>query len=94
MRITLGTKEFLVVDVSDKLDNIDDLAGTNATFDVLLEDETVLLENQTALVDGMRVFCLVDTTAWDEGDYMLYLKFNIAPEIPRLGPLRFSVTLD
>lgn len=99
MSVTLnkGTVENVVVEVDDKLDNLLTLVGTIPMFDTRLEDEeddTIFIEqNVSATVDGLRAYCLIDTTQdiYIEGDYELYLHFTNLPEAPRLGPMKFTV---
>jgi hypothetical protein len=92
-RLPVGTKEYLIVDVSDRLDNLTTLDGVVITFDVLSEDIEVnpMYESQPASNDGMSVKCLIDTTDWDPDEYSLFIDFIAAPEEPRLGPFKFKV---
>lgn len=50
---------------------------------------------------SMRCWCLIDTSAngqagagsaWNPGEYRLYLKAIIGSEVPIIGPLAFSVS--
>lgn len=93
MSITLpkGTKEFLIVVVSDKLALIDTLDGVSVTFTVLGEDDAPVVTDAVASVQDMNALCLIDTTTWAEGYYRLFLKIDITPQVPLLGPLKFAV---
>jgi hypothetical protein len=91
-RLTLGTKEFLVVRVRDRLGRLTTLEGTDPTFDVRERGQTeYLLQGIGATASGMNALCLVDTEAWTPATYDLYMQFNSSPEIPRLGPFSFDV---
>jgi len=104
--LTMGTKEYLVCKVTEVLNQLTTLTGTDPEYDVYKADEAetaVLLSQPAALTpaDDMMALCLIDTTAddggmppaliFEEGDYNLFLKFTAAPEVPRLGPFRFRV---
>src|SRR6266487_4581371 len=95
VRLTLGTKEHLILNVSDRMKNITTLDGTNAQFDVRLKDDpplsTWIVQNVAVTNIGMTAYCLVDTTGWVEGRYELYIHFSALPEAPRLGPFDFRV---
>jgi hypothetical protein len=98
MPITLpqGTKEYLLVDVDDLLDNLVDLSGTTPKYDVK-DAENNLKYNQVAVtqISLMRLYCLIDTNLgglWAAGNYRLYVNFTTTPELPRLGPLTFAVS--
>lgn len=93
--LTLGTKEFLPIKLSDALGNLVTLDGLGLTHDLYKADEaeTLVYQNQATLNDGMIALPLIDTTGqtFEEGDYNCFIKFTNAPEIPRLGPFRFRV---
>jgi hypothetical protein len=97
--ITRGTVEYLPVKIADALAGVSDLAGSSPTYDVVLNDpaETAVETGLTAQVyngAGMILLCLINSTLpayATEGDYNLFVKFNAAPEIPRLGPFRFRI---
>lgn len=87
-----GTKENLIVDVTDRLENLTTLDGANGTFDVRLKNDGANWVTQGAIINiGMRAFCLVDTGTWDVGTYELFLNFSALPEVPRVGPVEFEV---
>jgi len=89
-----GTIENLLVDVEDRAANLTSLEGTGPTFSVrprFGDDTSWVLEDQNATPDGLRAFCLLDTTDWDIGVYEIYIKFQNLPEVPRLGPMHFEV---
>jgi hypothetical protein len=94
--LTRGTKEILPVDVDDSTDQVTTIVGATAVqFDVKMADSpfTAFYTNQGASATGMRISCLVDTSAahpsglWPEGHYELYVEFTIATENVRLGPI-------
>jgi hypothetical protein len=99
--LNLGTKELISVYLSDKLGLIDTIPA--ADFKVISEDEVDTVANWAAVenIDGMRVDCLIDTTTgagitntdpWPEGTYKLYVRPNIPPETPIVGPWEFGVS--
>ena len=96
--LTRGTKEILPVDVDDSTDQVSSLAAaTSVQFDVKNEGGTSFYTNQAATVTGMRISCLVDTSAahpsglWPAGRYELYPEFTLATEVVRLGPIDIYV---
>ncbi len=94
--VTLGSKEDLIVDVKDTLENITDLTATNPLYDVTDKAGNFRMQNAVAVVDPvnkMRLRCLIDTTVgtWVAGRHDLYVRFTSAPEAPKLGPLEFKV---
>ena len=92
-----GTKEHLVVDVDDELNNLPTLDGTTPQFRVLMPDpddaDKVAWTSTGLTVQVMKLFCLIDTSVgpWDGGTYRLYVRFTTAPELPVLGPFEFDV---
>lgn len=91
--LVAGTIQTYSVELGDRLNNVADLAPYACQFKVLSEDETVIAQNWTsASPTGMRVDCLINTTGWIEGIYKLYVRINIPPETPILGPIDFAVS--
>jgi hypothetical protein len=95
VRLTLGTKENLIIDVNDEIASISTLNGLNVTYDWREKGATSWVgQNLPATNAGMRAFCLIDTSGWTTakiGRYEVYLRFNNLPEVPRLGPFEFRV---
>jgi hypothetical protein len=92
IELTAGTVEYIPVEVRDRLKAIDTLAGTNAVFEYRLEGADVYIQtNQSCIVDEMQLLCLIDTTPLAVGSYELFVDFAIAPQFPRLGPIKFTV---
>jgi hypothetical protein len=94
--LTLGTKEFYPIKLTDILNNLTTLDGLGLQFRMTKDDEaeTEVVAWTSCLNDVMIALPLIDTTTWDdddEGDYDIFLKFTIAPEIPVLGPFTFRV---
>lgn len=92
MNINKGSIETFIIDVADTTLNMTELpVGT--TYDVVNTDDEAIVTNQGATVLGLRAFCLIDASlsAFVRGDYDLFLKFSVPPEVPRLGPYRFRV---
>ena len=95
--VTIGSKETLLIDLDDALDNLTDLSTTNCEFKVT-KNKTTLMQNwsaiQTYVSKPMRAGCLVDTTTpgvWTSGRYQIYLRFVDNPDTPVVGPFEFSV---
>jgi len=92
--ITVGSKEDLIVDVTDTMGNYADLSVLTPKYDVKDKAGVMKMNNQNPIAIGMRLQCLIDTTAggnWTPGHYFLYVRFTAAPEAPVLGPLEFKV---
>jgi len=89
-----GTKEVLFLTLTDRLGTITDLTGVNVEQQLTTEDEKVVKQAWTTVLEtaGMDVHALIDTTGWDEGTYKLYIRVNIPPELPILGPFLFGVS--
>jgi len=91
----MGTSEYLVVDVTETLGEVTTLVG--ATFDIYDSQYLgkVVSDSNDVIVDGMRVKCLIEPVElWGgRNDYELYLNLTGLPtaEVPRLGPIRFTV---
>lgn len=90
-RLTKGTIEYLVIPVTDTLGNVTSIAS--ATYDIVTGDDaaTAVVTGAVAVVDGMKILPLIDTTLMAEGPYDLFVRFPAFPETPRLGPFRFRV---
>lgn len=88
----VGTKEYFVVDVTDRLGAVASLDPYLLTFDVKFrEDGTAKYTAQPAINDGMKILCLLDTTGWAVGPYLLWATIVATPESPRLGPFDFKI---
>lgn len=89
-----GTKEYLIVDVVDLLNNLVTLDATTPKYDVKDAQGNLKYNQEPATNQVMRLFCMIDTLlggAWAAGNYRLYINFTTAPELPRLGPFTFVV---
>lgn len=92
--IKIGSTETLLIDVTDKLENLTDLTSAGGQFDVLNKSGAFVINGSAITVDPAQPLtaqCLVDTSGWPSGHYFLYLRFNASPDSPRLGPLEFKV---
>lgn len=95
--IALGTKQYLLVDVIDLAGTITDLGSHTPKYTVQDDANNYGYTDQAAIATGMVVYCLIDTTVDPAGaftwiaanHYRLWVRFNIAPEIPYLGPFDF-----
>lgn len=95
--LNVGTKEIVSLDITDRLGGITSLATYNVEYKIVTEDEATIKVNWTTVLNtsGMRADILVDTTTgggWAEGTYKLYIRINIIPEIPVLGPFEFGLS--
>jgi hypothetical protein len=89
-----GTIETLVIKVVDRKGALTDLSVVTPLYDVLDKDDVYKMTSQAVNADGLKAYCLIDTTAggnWASGIYRLYLKFSTAPEVPVHGPFPFRV---
>lgn len=93
-KVTKGSTEYLVVDVTDRLGQITTLVGTLPKYDVMNSAGTLVMNQATAIAEGMKLKCLVNTSAWAEDKYRLFINFANSPEAPKLGPFYFKVTDD
>ena len=94
IRFNKGTIEDLIVDLSDRLENLNDLAGAGPIYDVRQKYSSVwIVQQNPAVAVGMSAYCLLDTTAGDyvAGEYELFLTFTELALAPRLGPIRFRL---
>lgn len=99
MAITLnkGTIEYIKVVVVDHNPDtaITDLSTHTPQFKIDdIPFTTNVVAYTTATASGMILYCLIDTTiaGFIAGDtYGLYVKFDVSPEFPVLGPATFKV---
>lgn len=96
----VGTIEYFIVDVADHLFNLTTLDVYNLTFDCRADPpvyagDPPLVEwkykDEPATNDGMKIQCLMDTTDWEVGVYLLWAVIEASPESPRLGPFEFRM---
>lgn len=90
-----NTKEYLPVRLKDRLGGIVTLDGIAVAFRVTKDNDaqTEVVAWTTCTNNGMVALPLVDTTAgaFVPGKHNLYIRVNVAPEIPVLGPFEFMV---
>lgn len=104
IRLTQGTKEYVIAEVTDETEQVTTLAGTTPKFDVKVIDtagaEAPNTAKQTAvncLVTDMVLSALVDTTGgagvtpWPLGRYAIWFYWVIGSETPREGPFDIYV---
>lgn len=95
--IVSGSKEYMLVTVGDRLEDVIDLGPLSPTFSVYDPTDTLKQTNVAAEVDTddkLVAKCLIDTTSggnWASNMYRLYLKLSASPEAPILGPVPFKV---
>lgn len=92
--LTKGTIEYVPIKVLNVLGNLDTLDGKGLVHDLYKDDEaeTQIYLAQSTTNDGMIALPLIDTTTLDEGPYNIFIRFTVAPEVPRLGP--FTIRVD
>ena len=88
------SKEIISFNITDRLGGVNSLSAYNVEHKVVTEDEQTIKVDWTTVfgTTGMRVDALLDTTGWDEGTYKLYIRINIVPEVPILGPWEFGLS--
>lgn len=94
IRVALGTKENISIDVTDITGGTTTLVGTTPNFDVLNAAGTALISAVSATATLMNLLCLCDfsnTTTFPIGDYRLFAKYTVGTEIPRLGPINIQI---
>lgn len=90
VRLVKGTKQYIPVDIADRTELITDLTGSSPTFSVENDLAVAFYTNQAATAAGMRISCLVDTSAahpsglWPVGHYKMFVKFTSGSQIPVL----------
>lgn len=92
--LNAGTKELFSVQLDDRLGTLTTLDGVNVESKVVTEDEETTKQDWATVVQtvDMRVDSLIDTTGWSDGTYKLYLRVNVPPELPIIGPFEFGVS--
>jgi hypothetical protein len=90
-QLVKGTIEFLPVVIEDRLDGITTLDGHNTTYRIEDEDGTQKLAWTACNSQGMTALPLVNTTSFDKVIHRLFIKIDLAPEYPVLGPFEFEV---
>lgn len=92
IEIVANSIEYVPVDVRDRLKEISSLEDTSPKFDWRLEGSDLwIAQNQSCIVNGMQLLCLVNTTGRTPSTYELFVIFTLAPEVPRLGPVKFNI---
>lgn len=95
LHVNRGSVEYLPVLVSDKLGGISTLDGYAIQFRVTDSNEEEVVAWTNCNSEEMTVLPLIDASqSWaeDGGNYLLFVKITINPEIPILGPIEFEVS--
>jgi hypothetical protein len=84
-----GTIEWLIYDVTDKLNNLTSLVGTTPTFDVYDTGGVKIVTAAALTTNGMQCYALIDTTNVNYSPnatvpYQVFLRFVTGPETPYL----------
>jgi len=95
-QIALGTKQYLLVSVTDMAASITDLSSHSPKYTVKDDLNVALYNLATGSATAMVVYCLIDTNSppagtFAVGHYRLWAQFTISPEVPLLGPFDFYV---
>lgn len=95
--LNVGTKEVRSIELTDRLGTLTTLDTINVEQKIVTEDEQDTKQDWATVFQtvGMRVDCLIDTTTsggWAEGTYKLYIRVNVPPELPVLGPFEFGLS--
>lgn len=91
-QIARGTKQYLLVEVTDVAGVESDLSTRSPKYTVKDSTEVDTMYNlTTGLAVDMTVYSLIDTTTgtWNFDHYLLWVQFTIAPEVPLIGPFDF-----
>jgi hypothetical protein len=94
-----GTKEYAIIDVTDKKSNLTTLDGTNPRFTVYDPTNVKWYDEEPAQNIGLTAYCLIDTSAahpmglWPAAEYRIDVTFDTPAEVPILAPGRFSVVV-
>jgi hypothetical protein len=97
VRLTAGTKEIVPVDVTDSTGVTTDLSAATPLYTVLNDAEVAKYTDASTTASGMRIKPMIDTSsthaggAWAVGHYRLFVKFTVATEIVKLGPIDLYV---
>lgn len=92
-----GTKEYLILDLTDATNTVTDLTTSTAKYDIKDVSNAFKVTAGTVIFDGshgLKFYCMADTTTgggWAAGNYRLYAYFIVGAEAPRLGPFPFTV---
>lgn len=94
-----GTKEYAIIDVTDKKSTLTTLDGTSPRFTVYDVSDMKWYDEEVAQNIGLTAYCLIDTSAahamglWPPGEYRIDLTLDTPAETPILAPGRFTVVL-
>lgn len=95
VKIAKGSKQYLPVKVTDALEALTTLTGSDLRFSIYKTDEaeTVVIANASCSNNGLIALPLVDakTLITAEGLYKLFISFVASPEEVVLGPFFFTV---
>lgn len=91
VELPLGSTEFIPIQIEDRLQNLDTLTGTTVDFRVEDDEGEEVIDWTEATTSGMIALCLVDTNGLAKDEYDLFVRLNLAPEFPILGPFRFEI---
>lgn len=90
-QLVKGTIEFLPVVIEDRLGGISSLNGHSTTYKIEDEEGTQKVAWTSCNTQEMTALPLVNTTNLDKVIHRLFVKVDLAPEYPVLGPFEFEV---
>lgn len=90
-KLVKGTIEFLPVIVEDRLGSITTLDGHTTSYRLDDENDVVKVAWTACNTDVMTALPLINTTTLEKLIHRLYIKVDVAPEYPILGPFEFEV---
>lgn len=89
--LNYGSLEYYPVKLADRLNNLTDLDTIVCQYKVEDENEEIKVDWSTATTDGMIILPLLDTAVIGKGNWRLFVRLNIAPESPIVGPFEFGI---
>jgi hypothetical protein len=93
VKLTVGTKEIVPVDIVDRTSAVTDLSGASPKFWFQKDDNSYVYNNASTTAVAMRINPLVDTSSGGPGGllpaghYRLFVGFTVGSEVVKLGPI-------
>jgi hypothetical protein len=92
--VSKGSKENVRVTFVDRSSVVTDLTTSAPTFDVIDSADVYKVTASAATGSGLVIQLLLDTTVggvWAEGEYRLFVRFQVGAEVIRKGPYYFTI---
>lgn len=90
-KLVKGSIEVLPVEITDRLGTITSLDTHGCTYKVDDENDTNKIAWTSCNSEGMIALPLIDTSTLEKLIHKLYVRVDVAPEYPILGPFEFEV---